>query len=86
VNPIEVHGFTVKLISYRVSRRGTVTMEELRLNGAFDYSTNKAKQLFDKQADVVGAIVTYNEPTESVNQYAPYRLTVNGVVQPDGGL
>jgi hypothetical protein len=86
VNPTEVHGYTVKLISYRVSRRGTVTMEELRLNSSFDYSTNKAKQLFDKQADVVGAIVTYNEPTESVNQYAPYRLTVNGVVQPGGGL
>jgi hypothetical protein len=31
------------------------------------------------------AIVGYDEPTERVTQYAPYTLTVNGVVQPGGG-
>ena len=30
------------------------------------------------------AIVAYDEPTELVQQYAPYRLKVNGVVQPGG--
>ena len=34
--------------------------------------------------DVVGAIVMYDEPTEQVSDYAPYRLTVNGVAQPGG--
>ncbi len=29
--------------------------------------------------------VAYDEPTELVQQYAPYTLTVNGVVQPGGG-
>jgi hypothetical protein len=33
----------------------------------------------------VVAIVAYDEPTETVTQYAPYRLTVNGVRQPGGG-
>ena len=32
----------------------------------------------------VVAVVAYDEPTELVNQYAPYTLTVNGVVQPGG--
>ncbi|MBC9226392.1 hypothetical protein GL325_08670 [Aeromicrobium sp. 636] len=33
---------------------------------------------------VVGGIVSYDESTELVQQYAPYTLTVNGVVQPGG--
>ena len=28
--------------------------------------------------------MAYDEPTEQVQQYAPYTLTVNGVVQPGG--
>ena len=33
----------------------------------------------------VVAIVAHDEPTEQVDQYAPYVLTVNGFVQPGGG-
>ncbi len=33
---------------------------------------------------VVSAIVTYHDGTETVLQYAPYTLRVNGVVQPGG--
>lgn len=32
----------------------------------------------------VVAVVAYDEPTERITQYAPYTLTVNGVVQPGG--
>jgi hypothetical protein len=32
----------------------------------------------------VVAVVAYDEPTEQVQQYAPYTLTVNCVVQPGG--
>jgi hypothetical protein len=32
----------------------------------------------------VVAVVAYDEPTEQVTQSAPYKLTVNGVVQPGG--
>ncbi len=38
-----------------------------------------------KEAEVVSAIVTYHDPTETVVQYAPYELRVNGVLQPGGG-
>jgi hypothetical protein len=34
--------------------------------------------------DKVVAIVAYDEPTEQVQQYAPYTLKVNGVTQPGG--
>ena len=35
-------------------------------------------------ADFVGAIVMYDDPTESTTDYARYALTVNGVTQPGG--
>ncbi|HEX5205399.1 MAG TPA: peptidase M6 immune inhibitor A [Actinoplanes sp.] len=34
----------------------------------------------------VVAIVAFDEPTEKVSRYAPYRLVANGAVQPGGGL
>jgi hypothetical protein len=37
-----------------------------------------------KGFEKVVAIVAYDEPTERVTRYAPYRLTVNGAVQPGG--
>jgi hypothetical protein len=33
----------------------------------------------------VSAIVTYHDSTETIGQYAPYTLTVNGTEQPGGG-
>ncbi len=36
------------------------------------------------KADVVSVIVTYHDSTEQVQQYAPYRLWVNGWLQPGG--
>ncbi|GAA0578269.1 hypothetical protein GCM10010172_73880 [Paractinoplanes ferrugineus] len=33
----------------------------------------------------VVAIIAYDEPTEKLAQYAPYRLVVNGALQPGGG-
>jgi hypothetical protein len=29
--------------------------------------------------------VAYDEPTEKIKQYAPYRLIANGKLQPGGG-
>jgi hypothetical protein len=34
--------------------------------------------------NVVAAVVTYDEPTESITDYAPYTLKANGVTQPGG--
>jgi len=41
-------------------------------------------RLIGDEAGSVGAIVTYDESTQSINAYAPYQLHVNGVLQPGG--
>ncbi len=49
---------------------------------SFTLSADKLAQ-FDGYPLVV-AVVAYDEPTEQVQQYASYALTVNGVLQPGG--
>jgi hypothetical protein len=44
----------------------------------------KLRRIIGDDADVVGAIVTYDEPTESIEKYAHYALHVSGVLQPGG--
>jgi hypothetical protein len=58
----------------------------MKLNKTFDGSLSKAaiRSEFPPNVTTIGAIVTYDEPTETINQQAPYTLTVNGVVQPGG--
>jgi len=79
VNPIEVNGFTVQLVAWKTQGRSPVAITRLRLNGNFD-ATITGKQLKDVlgggRADFVGAIVMYDEPTETIGDYAPYSLTV----------
>jgi hypothetical protein len=79
VNPIEVNGFTVQLVAWKTQGKSPVAITTLRLNAAFD-GTVTGKQLQQvlggTRADFVGAIVTYDEPTEMITDYAPYTLTV----------
>ena len=44
------------------------------------------RSVLDGDYDVVAAIVTYNEPTELLSKYAPYRLWIaaDAVQQPGG--
>jgi hypothetical protein len=60
-----------------------ITLKQLSLTGEFAI-TNKAnvQKYIDKNADLVAAIVTYDDPSETSVKDAPYQLTVNGVVQP----
>jgi hypothetical protein len=86
VNPIEVSGFTVKLIGYTENHKRAFT-GTMRLNDEFDgrFSTRGTlKSMRAASVTTVAAIVMYDEPTEQVTKYAPYELTVNGVVQPGG--
>jgi hypothetical protein len=88
--PIPVEGFTVQLVAYQRAGTSPVRIATVNLNGNFDATLN-AGQLAGllgqgNNADVIGAVVMYDESTESINDYAPYRLTVNGVVQPGGGM
>jgi len=61
-----------------------VTLVGLGLHRAALAPIDQFAQLSGYQTVV--AIIAYDEPTERVTQYAPYRLTVNGVLQPGGAL
>jgi len=85
VNPIEVEGYTVQLVSY-ARDASEAHIASLSLDAGFTGTLTGADvaAAIGDQADVVAALVTYDESTEIINQYAPYRLTVNGVRQPGG--
>ena len=84
VRPATVAGFTVHIISVETAT-GKIRVVRLPLQGGFTLSGASLQNFIDKKADLVAAIVFYDDPTETSNQYATYRLTVNGVVQPGGG-
>jgi hypothetical protein len=86
VNPVDVHGFTVQLVAYDEAHT-QAHISTMSLDESFDGSLTGAAltgAIGSADSEVVAAIVTYDEPTESVEDYAPYVLTVNGVVQPGG--
>lgn len=89
VNPIEVDDFTVQLVAWD-ERGRRVTVSKFRLDDDHERSfTVRGRhgglnRLVNLNATHVGAIVMYDEPTESISQYAPYSLRVNGVLQPGG--
>jgi hypothetical protein len=87
IKPISVNGFTLQLIGYEtMGKKPHAFVGSIRLNSSFAASLKKGKleKLIGEKADVVAALVMYDEPTESINQYARYTLKVNGVTQPGG--
>jgi len=79
---------TSRIISMRTDKKkDKIKVRELQLTGDFNLK-GKAKiwRYVDRQADFVAAVVTYDDPSETSTQYAPYRLSVNGVTQPGGGM
>jgi hypothetical protein len=86
VTPVKVNGWTVQLVGTESNRNTPTVYASVPLGTAFDANLTggKIRSLVGTQADIVGAIVTYDEPTESILDYARYSLTVNGVLQPGG--
>jgi hypothetical protein len=84
--PTAVHGFTVQLVAYSTRGKPGTEVARLRLDAGHDaeLGAKEAKHLFVGNPGVVAAIVTYDEPTETVVDSAPYALRVNGVLQPGG--
>jgi len=84
--PTAVHGFTVQLVGYSLHGNRRTEVVRLELDSKHDAELGKkdAKHLLDGNPDVVGAIVMYDEPTETVTDSAPYALRANGVLQPGG--
>jgi hypothetical protein len=86
VNPIEVEGFTVQLVSWTNDGTGVwVGVLPLGAGHVGSLTGQALKDIIGNTAQNVGLIVTYDESTESVPEYAPYALKVNDVKQPGGG-
>ncbi|MDQ3767717.1 MAG: immune inhibitor A [Actinomycetota bacterium] len=82
-----ISGFTVQLVAY-TDAGDEAWIADIPLGPRFDGSLSGAELTgaIGDTAETVAAIVTYDEPTEAISpvQYAPYRLKVNGVLQPGG--
>ena len=82
IHPTDVHNWNVKLVGINEGRLPVVLQAEF--NGRRSFQLRRAELALAIPFQKVVAIVAYDEPTEQVQQYAPYTLTVNGVVQPGG--
>lgn len=79
--PTDIYGYTVRLVGYNSDKDKAL----VRTYTARSFSLKKSKLAEFRKYPRVVAIVSYDEPTEQVQQYAPYALKVNGVLQPGGG-
>jgi hypothetical protein len=81
VHPIEVANWNVRLVGLDATGHRAVIRQ---FDGATSFSLG-SRQLKQFQAyPTVVAIVGYDDPTEQVQQYAPYTLTANGATQAGG--
>ena len=82
IRAVDVHNWNVKLVGIRTGKIPFVVQAEF--DGKSKIQLGRAALALLSPFDSVVAIVAYDEPTEQVQQYAPYTLTVNGAVQPGG--
>lgn len=81
IRPSDVHNWNVRLIGINEQLNLAWQFE---FDGKDSFNLGWAQLLLLSAFPKVVAVVAYDEPTEQVSQYAPYTLTVNGVVQPGG--
>jgi Immune inhibitor A peptidase M6 len=85
-NPVDVRAFTLRLIAYTDDHeRAWTRVVQLDPGSTAELTGTEVTGAVGDRAEVVAAIVTFHDPTETVLQYAPYELRVNGVRQPGGG-
>ncbi|MCE0535332.1 immune inhibitor A [Kineosporia rhizophila] len=84
IAPVAVANWNVRLIGLdaRKERAAQITFDG---QSGIDLGRRSPEVRELRKAEQVVAVVAYDEPTEQGQQYAPYKLTVNGVVQPGGG-
>jgi hypothetical protein len=82
ISPTVVNNWNLRLIGIDEKRHAAWQFE---YNGRASVNVNRWDVALLSIFPKVVAVVAYDEPTEQVTQYAPYTLTVNGVVQPGGG-
>jgi hypothetical protein len=81
IHPTPVANWNLRLIAY--DERNQIALQ-VEYNGKNKVQLGFLQLLFLSVFPKVVAVVAYDEPTELVQQYASYTLTVNGVVQPGG--
>jgi hypothetical protein len=81
IKPTVVHNWNVRLVG--IDEQHSLALQ-LDFNGKDNVKLNPIQVALLSLFPKVVAVVAYDEPTETVGQYAPYKLTVNGVVQPGG--
>ena len=82
IHPIDVHNWNVRLVGIN---EGKVPVAlQVEFNGRNSVRLTRGQLALASPFQKVVAIVAYDEPTEQVQQYAPYTLTVNGALQPGG--
>jgi hypothetical protein len=85
VFPTPVQGWTVQLVAYdQDGRRAWRALVPLDDNFSAALDAGALRALVGDSAEVVAALVMYDDPSEQLADYAPYELTVNGVAQPGG--
>ncbi len=79
-------GYTVQLVGYGTDPTVPATQVTLQLADGLTASldADALRALFDPRADIVAAIVTYDDPSQSLVRPGRYALNVNGVAQPGG--
>ncbi|MGH3756934.1 choice-of-anchor J domain-containing protein [Actinophytocola sp.] len=82
IRPVPVDNWNLRIIGY--DERHQVGLQA-EIDGRNSVRLGRLQLLFFALFPNVVVEVAYDEPTEQVQQYAPYTLTVNGVVQPGGG-
>src|SRR6478735_7806932 len=82
IRPHEVANWNVKLVGIRAGKVPAVLQVEF--DGRNHLSLSRPALAAAAPFDKVVAIVATDDPTELVQQFAPYTLTVNGVTQPGG--
>ncbi|GAA4694849.1 choice-of-anchor J domain-containing protein [Nocardioides conyzicola] len=82
IHPQEVHNWDVKLVGIRAGKVPAVLQVEW--NGRRHLTLDRRDLVAAAPFDKVVAIIATDDPTELVQQFAPYTLKVNGVTQPGG--
>jgi hypothetical protein len=81
IKPVTVNNVNLKLVGIDPTHHLAWQFE---FDGKFNLSLKRIQLALLALFPQVVAIISYDEPTEQVQQYAPYQLTVNGVLQPGG--
>lgn len=82
ISPTPVANWHVKLVGTRPGKIPYVAQVEWDAKSTLSLKPVQWLKLLP--ASSITAVVSYDEPTGMVQQYAPYTLTVNGEVQPGG--